>query len=134
MLPMKIAGIRRSERKQRALAAREQLEMADKATSKALNLSGGFGIVNTLFMSVQERTREIGLMKAMGMGSRKVFGLFSLEAVFIGFLGSAIGVGIGVIVGTAISSLLAGAIAAVRIGTSRGKKRIAPSSSTKSPR
>lgn len=125
MLPMKIAGIRRSERKQRALAAREQLEMADKATSKALNLSGGqkqrsviavlaasFGIVNTLFMSVQERTREIGLMKAMGMGSRKVFGLFSLEAVFIGFLGSAIGVGIGMIVGTAIISLLAGAILA----------------------
>jgi putative ABC transport system permease protein len=75
-------------------------------------LAASFGIVNTLFMSVQERTREIGLMKAMGMGSRKVFGLFSLEAVFIGFLGSAIGVGIGMIVGTAISSLLAGAILA----------------------
>jgi len=61
---------------------------------------------------VQERTREIGLMKAMGMGSGKVFGLFSLEAVFIGFLGSAIGVGIGMIVGTGISSLLSGAILA----------------------
>ena len=41
MLPMKIAGIRRSERKQRALAALEQLEMVDKAKNKALNLSGG---------------------------------------------------------------------------------------------
>jgi putative ABC transport system ATP-binding protein len=41
MLPMKIAGIRRSERKQRALAALEQLEMADKAKNKAINLSGG---------------------------------------------------------------------------------------------
>ncbi|EPR76572.1 ABC transporter, permease protein [Leifsonia rubra CMS 76R] len=75
-------------------------------------LAASFGIVNTLFMSVQERTREIGLMKAMGMGSGKVFGLFSLEAVFIGFLGSAIGVGIGMIVGTAISSLHSGAILA----------------------
>jgi putative ABC transport system permease protein len=75
-------------------------------------LAASFGIVNTLFMSVQERTREIGLMKAMGMGSGKVFGLFSLEAVFIGFLGSAIGVGIGMIVGTGISSLLSGAILA----------------------
>jgi len=41
MLPMKIAGIRRSERKLRALAALEQLEMADKAKNKAINLSGG---------------------------------------------------------------------------------------------
>ncbi|EAR24873.1 ABC transporter, ATP-binding protein [marine actinobacterium PHSC20C1] len=41
MLPMKIAGIRRSERKLRALAALEQLEMVDKAKNKAINLSGG---------------------------------------------------------------------------------------------
>jgi len=41
MLPMKIAGIKRSERKQRALAALEQLEMVDKASNKAVNLSGG---------------------------------------------------------------------------------------------
>jgi len=70
-------------------------------------LAASFGIVNTLLMSVQERTREIGLMKAMGMGSGKVFALFSLEAVFIGFLGSAIGAGIGMLVGGAVSSALA---------------------------
>lgn len=55
-------------------------------------LAASFGIINTLYMSVQERTREIGLMKAMGMSSGRVFGLFSLEATFIGFLGSALGV------------------------------------------
>lgn len=75
-------------------------------------LAASFGIVNTLLMSVQERTREIGLMKAMGMGSGKVFGLFSLEAVFIGFLGSAIGAGLGIIAGTGISSALGGALLA----------------------
>lgn len=69
-------------------------------------LAAGFGIVNTLLMSVQERTREIGLMKAMGMGSGKIFGLFSFEAVFIGFLGSAIGVGIGMIAGTLVGNAL----------------------------
>ncbi|RUR03164.1 ABC transporter permease [Labedella endophytica] len=69
-------------------------------------LAASFGIVNTLFMSVQERTREIGLMKAMGMGSGKVFGLFSLEAAFIGFLGSAIGAGLAILAGGAISSAL----------------------------
>ncbi|QIK63295.1 ABC transporter permease [Leucobacter viscericola] len=69
-------------------------------------LAASFGIVNTLFMSVQERTREIGLMKAMGMGSGRVFSLFSLEAAFLGFLGSAVGVIIAMIAGTALSSAL----------------------------
>ena len=70
-------------------------------------LAAAFGIVNTLLMSVQERTREIGLMKAMGMSSGRIFGLFSLEATFIGFLGSAIGAGVAVLLGTGISGALA---------------------------
>ena len=69
-------------------------------------LAAAFGIVNTLYMSVQERTREIGLMKAMGMGSGRVFTLFSLEAAFLGFLGSAIGAAIAMIVGTGVSGVL----------------------------
>ncbi|HEX7000445.1 MAG TPA: ABC transporter permease [Trueperaceae bacterium] len=70
-------------------------------------IAAGFGIVNTLLMSVQERTREIGLMKAMGMGARRVFGLFSLEAVFIGFLGATIGALVAILTGTLISDALA---------------------------
>ncbi|NLP85220.1 ABC transporter permease [Microbacterium sp. CFH 90308] len=73
-------------------------------------LAAGFGIVNTLFMSVQERTREIGLMKAMGMASGRVFSLFSLEAAFIGFLGSALGVVIAILVGGVVSSALSGGL------------------------
>lgn len=69
-------------------------------------LAASFGIVNTLFMSVQERTREIGLMKAMGMGNGRVFSLFSLEAAFIGFLGSAIGVVVAIAAGSGLSSIL----------------------------
>lgn len=70
-------------------------------------IAASFGIINTLLMSVQERTREIGLMKAMGMGSGKVFALFSLEAIFIGFLGSALGAVVAVVLGTGISAALA---------------------------
>lgn len=69
-------------------------------------LAASFGIVNTLLMSVQERTREIGLMKAMGMGSGRVFSLFSLEAVFLGLLGSLIGAGVAMVVGSAVSAQL----------------------------
>lgn len=69
-------------------------------------LAASFGIINTLLMSVQERTREIGLMKSLGMTSGKVFGLFSLEAVVIGLMGSLIGVGAGLAVGVVGNRLL----------------------------
>lgn len=70
-------------------------------------IAAGFGIINTLLMSVQERTREIGLMKAMGMSGGRVYALFSMEAVFIGFLGSAIGALVAIGLGTVISNVLA---------------------------
>jgi putative ABC transport system permease protein len=69
-------------------------------------IAAGFGIVNTLLMSVQERTREIGLMKAMGMGGGRIYALFSTEAVFIGFLGSILGAAAAIGVGTAANGLL----------------------------
>ncbi|WP_278101362.1 ABC transporter permease [Microbacterium proteolyticum] len=69
-------------------------------------LAASFGIVNTLLMSVQERTREIGLMKAMGMGSGRVFSLFSLEAVVLGLLGSVLGAVVAIAVGVPVSAAL----------------------------
>lgn len=70
-------------------------------------LAASFGIVNTLLMAVQERTKEIGLMKALGMGSKKIFLLFSSEAILLGFwgslLGSLAGIGIGKIANTVAS-------------------------------
>lgn len=54
-------------------------------------LAASFGVINTLLMSVQERTREIGLMKAMGMGRSRIFLLFSVEAILLGFWGSFLG-------------------------------------------
>jgi putative ABC transport system permease protein len=75
-------------------------------------VAAGVGIVNTLLMSVQERTREIGLMKAMGMSGRRVYALFSTEAIFIGFLGSTLGALVAIIVGTIVSAVLSDTILA----------------------
>src|SRR5690606_18203160 len=65
-------------------------------------IAASFGIVNTLLMAVQERTKEIGLMKAMGLSRGKIFVLFSLEAILLGFwgslFGSLAGIGIGQLV------------------------------------
>lgn len=58
-----------------------------------------FGIINTLMMAVAERTKEIGLMKALGMRKLKIFALFSFEAVLIGFWGALIALGVANIVG-----------------------------------
>ena len=55
-------------------------------------LAASFGVVNTLYMSVKERTREIGLMKAVGMSSPNLFLSFSTEALLLGFFGSSLGV------------------------------------------
>ena len=68
-------------------------------------LAAAIGIINTLFMSVQERTREIGLMKAMGMSDQKIFTAFSLEAISLGFWGSAIGILISMLIGYAANAL-----------------------------
>lgn len=56
---------------------------------------GGLSVVNTMFMSVAERVREIGLKKAVGATTLNVMGEFLLEATFIGLLGGLIGYGIG---------------------------------------
>lgn len=62
-----------------------------------------FGIINTLYISVLERTREIGLMKALGMRKSSVNLLFIFEAMWIGFLGGVMGVLAGYGLGTLIN-------------------------------
>jgi putative ABC transport system permease protein len=62
-------------------------------------VAASIGIINTLFMAVQERTREIGLDKALGMSNGKVFLSFSAEAIMLGFWGSLFGIIISFVVG-----------------------------------
>lgn len=66
-------------------------------------LAAAIGIVNTLLMSVEERTREIGLDKALGMSSGRVFTEFATEAVLLGFWGSIFGVAVAMGIGYAVN-------------------------------
>jgi ABC-type lipoprotein release transport system permease subunit len=54
-----------------------------------------FGIVNTMLMSVLERTRELGMLAAIGMNHRKTFMMIMLESVFLSFVGGIAGMGLG---------------------------------------
>ena len=67
-------------------------------------LAAVIGIVNTLYMSVQERTREIGLMKALGMSRGKIFLSFSVEAIMLGFWGSLLGTVVSILLGTLLNA------------------------------
>jgi putative ABC transport system permease protein len=70
-------------------------------------LAASFGIINTLLMSVYERTQEIGVMKALGMSRKKVFSLFAVEAALVGFWGSVVAVGIAALASGFVNQLAA---------------------------
>ena len=55
-----------------------------------------FGIINTMLMAVLERTRELGMLGAIGMSKRKIFSMIMLETLFLTLLGSVAGIILGV--------------------------------------
>lgn len=70
-------------------------------------LVGSVGIVTTMYTSVTERTREIGVMKAIGARDRNVLALFLAEAAIIGIIGASIGLVVGVLGGYGVLSIFA---------------------------
>ena len=65
-------------------------------------LIASFGVVNTMALSVIERTREIGLLRSIGMGRRQVRAMIRGEAVVVALLGALLGLALGIAFGAAI--------------------------------
>ncbi|MBU2461680.1 ABC transporter permease [bacterium] len=66
-------------------------------------LVGGIGIANVMFVSVKERTREIGTLKAIGVKERDILYQFLIEAVSLCLGGGAVGIGLGLLIGKIFS-------------------------------
>jgi len=69
-------------------------------------LVAGVSIVNTMTISVMERTREIGIIKAIGGKSQEILLLFITEATITGFVGGVLGAGVGFIAGILVGDYI----------------------------
>jgi len=65
-----------------------------------------FGIVNTLVLSITERTRELGMLRAIGTSRRQVRGMIRMEAVIMSLIGGILGIVLGLMLALLVSRVV----------------------------
>ncbi len=88
------------------LANLEKINQAAILIGLITLLGAVIGLMNIMLVSVTERTREIGIRKAMGAKNRNIKQQFLFEAIMIGQLGGAFGILLGIIIGNVVSLLI----------------------------
>lgn len=71
---------------------------------------GGIGIMNSMYTSVVERTKDIGIMKSIGAKNRSIFFLFAVESGFLGMTGGIIGLSLGILLASGLAAAGAAAL------------------------
>ncbi|MFH1134232.1 MAG: ABC transporter permease [Nanoarchaeota archaeon] len=87
---------------------------------------GAVGVANTMFTSVMEKTKEIGIMKAIGARNHDILLIFLFNAGLIGMTGGLLGSLLGVLLSAALPIFLGGGIPFIRQGSAGGTVVIAP--------
>jgi len=101
-----------------AHSLQDSLEMQQESARQTQALLGGIGgvallvaaigIMNTMMMSIYERTKEIGIIKVLGCRMGNILALFLTESAYIGLFGGAVGLGISYLLSFLLNTLLFG--------------------------
>ena len=102
-----------------SVSSRKEMQQARADTLNSMNtfllaiaavslIVGSIGIANTMFTSVLEKTKEIGIMKAVGARNRDILLIFLFNAAFIGLVGGILGIILGTILSGFMPALMGG--------------------------
>lgn len=103
IIPYKVESWQMSN--QQLVAGSSVRDIIARAVSFAILIVAGFGIYNIMNMTINQKIREIAILKAMGFSGKDVTQIFLTEAIFIGILGGAVGMVLGYIISRMVNKV-----------------------------